>query len=110
MCISVGVKVSSASAIEAAMKYCVFFSNKTYLRNSSLLVLALTFALLSIAPSFLVKLCCRLNLCKSLSLGKKKKKDTFSAVNIRYSQSRVKHLHVRVYQVSSVQREATVLF
>lgn len=59
--------------LELNIKYCVFFSNKTPLRDSCLLVLARTFALLSVTPSSAVKLCCRPNLCKDLSLVKQKK-------------------------------------
>lgn len=59
--------------LELNIKYCVFFSNKTPLRDSCLLVLARTFALLSVTPSSAVKLCCRPNLCEDLSLVKQKK-------------------------------------
>jgi len=99
--------------VKLKIKYDVFFSNKTYLRNSCHLVPALTFVLFSVAPSFVVKLCCRLNLCKDLSLGKKK---TFSNNNKLFPRttgclrSWLKHLHVHAYWVSSVQRKATVLF
>lgn len=66
------------------IKYDVFFSNKICLRNSCLLFLALTFTFFSVAPSFIVKLCRELNICKNLYLGMKKKqtkkkaKQTFS--------------------------------
>lgn len=69
--------------LKVKIKY-VFFSSKTPLRNSGLLVLALTFALFSVAPWLVVKLCCRLNLCMDLSLGKKKKKHQRNLFPIRW--------------------------
>lgn len=41
--------------LKLMIKYDVFFSNKTSLRTSYLLVLALTFTLFSVASSFVVK-------------------------------------------------------
>lgn len=94
--------------LELNIKYCVFFSNKTYLRDSCLLVLALTFALLSVTPSSVVKLCCRPNLCKDLTLGRQKKpSQTFSPGRTIWSW--LTHLHEHVYGVRSVQRQPAVL-
>lgn len=94
--------------LKLMVKYDVFFSNKTYLRNSCLLVIALAFTLFSVAPSFVMKFCCELNLCKNLHLGMKKKKAKRSPHNTRYLQSWLKHLHVLVYWANSVQGKATV--
>lgn len=41
--------------LKLMIKYDVFFSNKTSLRTSYLLVLVLTFTLFSVASSFVVK-------------------------------------------------------